>query len=125
MGTAADSAGAAGPSEGLRAGRSSGLGARLASRSFRNLLCVLIPRTMNHALDSAGVLVLSEPRYVQELPNIFAETRTSSPVLPARHLQLVRHEQARRKESDRVQDSASEEADSNLTTTLNFPLSSH
>ena len=85
----------------------------------------LILRTMNHALDSASVLMSSEPRYVQEPPNIFAETRTSSPVLPARHLRLVRHEQARREESDRVQDSASEEADSNLTTTLNFSVSSH
>ena len=53
-------------------------------------------------------------------PNISAATRTSSQVLPARHLQLVNHEPATRDASDQVQECASEEADLNLTTTLNF-----
>ena len=51
---------------------------------------------------------------------ISAATRINSPVLLARHLQLVNHEPATRDASDQVQECASEEADSNLTTTLNF-----
>ena len=40
----------------------------------------------------------------------------------ARHLQLVNRELATRDASDQVQECASEEADSNLTTTLNFSV---
>ena len=57
--------------------------------------------------------------------NFFAKTRIIFQVLQARNLRLERLEQARKEASDQVQDSASEEADSNLTTTLNFSLSSH
>ena len=62
-------------------------------------------------------------RHVQaEPPNFSAATRINSPVLPARHLHLVNRESATRDASDQVQECASEEADSNLTSTLNFFL---
>ena len=76
---------------------------------------------MNLAPDSASVILPSQLCHVQEVPpNFSAVTRINSPVLPARHLQLVNHELAPRDASDQDQECASEEADSNLTTTLNF-----
>ena len=50
--------------------------------------------------------------------------RINSTVLLVRHLPLVNCEPATRDASDQVQECASEEADSNLTTTLNFSFES-
>ena len=83
--------------------------------------CVLMLRTTNLVPGSASAILPSQPRYVQvALLNIFVATRTNSQVLPARHLQLASRGPAIRELSDQVQECASEAADSNLTTTLNF-----
>ena len=72
---------------------------------------------------SAGVLMQAQPRYERAVPPSFsAVTRISSQALPARSLQLAKVELAIVDQSDQVQECASEEADSNLTTTLNFSV---
>ena len=88
-----------------------------------NQSCALILRTTNPVPGSASAIMPSRHRYVQVVPlNIFAATRTNSQVLPARHLQLASRGPAVREPSDQVQECASEAADSNLTTTLNFSI---
>ena len=76
---------------------------------------------MNLAPDNASVILSAQLYHVQEVPpNFSSATRINFPVLLARHLQLVDHEPAPRDASDQDQECASVEADSNLTTTLNF-----
>ena len=85
----------------------------------------LMLRTMNLAPDSISVTPPTQLCHVQEvLPNFSAVTRINLLVWPARHSPLVRHELVPRAASDQVQECASEEADSNLTTTLNFSFES-